>query len=35
MNLTTSIAVYASVCKEMGLPFRWVHAAESGIGLAA
>jgi hypothetical protein len=23
MNLTTGIAVYASVCKELGLPFRF------------
>lgn len=23
MNLTTSIAVYASICKELGLPLRW------------
>jgi hypothetical protein len=34
MNLSTSLAVYASISKELGLPLRWAHAVQSRTGAA-
>jgi hypothetical protein len=27
MNLTMTIALYAAICKEQGLPFRWAFVS--------